>query len=285
MSTLYIVATPIGNLGDFSSRAIQILNEVDFIICEDTRNSSKLLNHFHIKNKLNSLYKDNETTKASYFINKLLESPDKKCALISDAGTPCISDPGSLLIQECHKHGIQVLSLPGPTSFVCAAAASGFKAPHLLFAGFFPRENSKKIEEMEKWNKITPSVLVFFESPNRIIATLKFLYRIFEDKYDFSVSKEISKIYEFNKVGKLSEHLKYFENLEKIKGEFVVVIDMHSPFKNEEKLLDISESSLILEMNQYLSENLNVSIKDVSVFFSKKYKLNKKYIYNLLINI
>ncbi len=220
MSKLYIIPTPIGNLEDITLRAIRILKNVDLILTEDTRISRKLLSHYKINVPLNSNHKHNEHMLLSKWIDKLKKG--KSIALISDAGTPAISDPGFLLIRECIIEKIKIESLPGATAFIPALLNSGLPCEKFVFEGFLPvkkgRQTRLKSLSQEK------RTMVFYESPHRIIKTLSQFVECFGEERLMSISREISKIYEETKRGPIKEIIQYFEET-KPKGEFVIVVE------------------------------------------------------------
>ena len=219
MSTLSIVATPIGNLSDITYRSIEVLKSVDIILAEDTRTSSKLLKHYKISSKVDSFHMYNEHKKLSSIIKKIKDGISM--ALISDSGTPGISDPGFLLVRECIKNGINVECLPGPTALIPALILSGLPSEKFTFEGFLPvkKGRTKKLNELSNENR----TLIFYESPHRINKTLNDLSLIFGDTKKISISREISKKYENTFRGTISESIDFYNN-NKPKGEFVIVL-------------------------------------------------------------
>jgi|ETNmetMinimDraft_27_1059897.scaffolds.fasta_scaffold17095_1 16S rRNA (cytidine1402-2'-O)-methyltransferase len=217
---LYVVPTPIGNLDDITIRAIETLKKSDLILSEDTRHAKKLLNHYKIFTKIKSYHLNNEHKKVDEYVELMLQ--DKMISLITDAGTPCISDPGFLLIREAIKKGIQITCLPGPTALIPALVLSGLPSDAFIFEGFLPRKKGRKIKlkEISK-NKITT---IIYESPYRIIKTLSDLLEFLGGDREVSISKEISKIYEETYRGSVSDALAHFSG-KKIKGEFVICIN------------------------------------------------------------
>ena len=219
MSTLSIVATPIGNLSDITFRSIEVLKSVDIILAEDTRTSSKLLKHYKISAKVDSFHMYNEHKKLNSIIKKI--KAGTSMALISDSGTPGISDPGFLLVRECIKNGINVECLPGPTALIPALILSGMPSEKFAFEGFLPvkKGRTKRLNELSNENR----TLIFYESPHRINKTLNDLSLIFGDTKKISISREISKKYENTFRGTISESIDYYNN-NKPKGEFVIVL-------------------------------------------------------------
>ena len=220
MSKLYIIPTPIGNLEDITLRAIRLLKEVNLVLAEDTRNSKKIFNHYDITTPLSSFHKYNEHKTFKKYIEKL--KLGEILALISDAGTPGISDPAFLLIRECVKEGIEVDCLPGATAFVPAIVNSALPNDKFVFEGFLPvKKGRKKRLTILKEEKRT---MVFYESPHKIIKTLNDFIIYFGENRNISISREITKIFEETKRGNIIEVLSYFEQ-KKPKGEFVVVVE------------------------------------------------------------
>lgn len=219
MSKLYIIPTPIGNLEDITLRAIRILKEVDLILAEDTRTSKPLLKHFEITTPLQSHHLYNEHEKVNLIIQELKFG--RNIALISDAGTPAISDPGFLLVRECIKNDIDVETLPGATAFVPALVNSGLPCERFSFEGFLPQKKGRqtKLESLID----EPRTMIFYESPHRLIKTLNSFADYFGEERKASVSREISKMFEENRRGTLRELIDYFEP-KTIKGEIVIVV-------------------------------------------------------------
>lgn len=220
MSKLYIVPTPIGNLEDITARAIRILKEADIILAEDTRKTGKLLKHFDIKSKLQSHHKFNEHKTLERVIADI--SSGKTFALVSDAGTPAISDPGYLLIRECLRNNIEIECLPGPTAFIPALVNSGLPTDHFFFEGFLPVKKGRKTK-LEQIAKL-PYTMIFYESPFRLMKTLEIFAEYFGKQRQASVSREISKIYEENVRGTIAELIEHYKT-KTIKGEIVIVVE------------------------------------------------------------
>tara|TARA_B100001142_G_scaffold306920_1_gene337119 strand:+ start:389 stop:1060 length:672 start_codon:yes stop_codon:yes gene_type:complete len=219
MSKLYIIPTPIGNLDDITLRAIRLLKEVDLVLAEDTRTSKKLFSHYKIDTPLLSFHMHNEHEVLLKYIDRL--KLGCSLALISDAGTPSISDPGFLLVRECVKEAIAVECLPGATAFVPALVNSGLPNEKFIFEGFLPvKKGRKKYLEALKEEKRT---MIFYESPHRILKTLGHFIEYFGKEREVSISREISKIFEETVRGTLAEVRLYFEQ-KKPKGEFVIVV-------------------------------------------------------------
>ncbi len=220
MSLLYIVPTPIGNLEDMTFRAIRILNEVDLILAEDTRTSSFLLKHFDIKTPMISHHKFNEHQTVESIVQRI--NGGQSVALISDAGTPAISDPGFLLVRTCVEHDIEVQCLPGATAFVPALVNSGLPNDRFCFEGFLPQKKGRQT----RLNNLAEETrtMVFYESPFRLVKTLTQLAEIFGNDRKASVSREISKIHEETFRGSLEEVIAHFSQ-KQVKGEIVIIVD------------------------------------------------------------
>ncbi len=219
MSRLYIVPTPIGNLEDMSLRAVRVLKEADMILAEDTRNSSRLLQHYHIETRMQSHHQHNEHKRVASLIEKIRSG--LVIALISDAGTPGISDPGFLLVRECIKEGIEVECLPGATAFIPALVCSGLPCERFVFEGFLPVKKGRKtrIEAL----KDEVRTLVFYESPFRLVKTLKEFALVFGGDRQACISREISKVFEEHIRGTLEELIATVSD-RTIKGEIVITV-------------------------------------------------------------
>ncbi|HLO24831.1 MAG TPA: 16S rRNA (cytidine(1402)-2'-O)-methyltransferase [Geobacteraceae bacterium] len=217
--TLYIVATPIGNLEDMTFRAVRVLREVDLIAAEDTRHSRKLLSHFGISRPLTSYFDHNKELKGGYILDRLREG--LSVALISDAGTPCISDPGYQLVRDAISGGVPVVPIPGPSAAIAALSASGLPTASFVFEGFLPNRQGKRREKLAAL-KDESRLLVFYESPNRLLATLADLEDILGDR-EAVVAREMTKIYEEFARGTLSRIAAKFAG-EKVRGEVVVLV-------------------------------------------------------------
>ena len=220
MGILYVIPTPIGNLEDITLRAIRILKDVDLALAEDTRVSKKLYSHYQIDTQLLSFHMHNEHKVLAKHIEKL--NSGKNLALISDAGTPAISDPGFLLVRECIKENIKIECLPGATAFLPALVNSGLPTDKFSFEGFLPLKKGRK-KRLELL-KIEQRTMIFYESPHRVIKTLNDFATCFGSDRRISVSREISKMYEETIRGTASELILHFKK-KKPKGEFVIVVE------------------------------------------------------------
>lgn len=219
---LYLVSTPIGNLGDITLRAMDILSRVDFIACEDTRVTGKLLESLAIKkrNKLISYNDHNAKSRISDIMEKLEQN--NSVALVSDAGTPLISDPGYRLVSECREKAIKVSVIPGASAPISALLLSGFACDKFSFLGFFPRTEPSARKILEDWRNIKSS-LIFFESPSRLLSSLKIIDKVMGSR-KLAIAREITKLYEETICGNANEIITYFEEKGSLKGEIVIVI-------------------------------------------------------------
>lgn len=219
MGILYVVPTPVGNLEDMTFRAVRILKEADLVLAEDTRTSGLLLKHFEIKNAMQSHHKFNEHKTLESVINRL--KGGETIALVSDAGTPGISDPGFLIVRECVRNGIEVQCLPGPTAFVPALVDSGLPDERFCFEGFLPQKKGR----MTRLNALAGEcrTMVFYESPYRLLKTLALFAEVFGAERQASVSREISKLHEETVRGTLAELVEHFTANEP-RGEIVIVV-------------------------------------------------------------
>tara|TARA_B100001175_G_scaffold6085_1_gene4713 strand:- start:226 stop:897 length:672 start_codon:yes stop_codon:yes gene_type:complete len=219
MSKLILIPTPIGNLSDITERAIESIKAVDLLLCEDTRRSLKLLNHLKIKKQLQSYHKFNEHTIVKNIISKIQSGI--KVGLISDAGTPSVSDPGYLIVKLCIDNDVEVECLPGPAALIPALVISGLPTERFTFEGFLPVKKGRKTRLEELSNE--KRTMVFYESPYKLHKTLTDFSKYFGSNREISISKELTKIYESTSRGTIEELLSDYEN-KKLKGEFVIVV-------------------------------------------------------------
>jgi 16S rRNA (cytidine1402-2'-O)-methyltransferase len=217
---LYIVPSPIGNLQDITVRALEVLKKVDLILAEDTRNSSRLLNHYQIIKALSPYHQHNEHKILRHLVDQLIQG--KKMALITDAGTPGVSDPAFLLVRECIKAGVTVECLPGATAFVPALVNSGLPMNRFSFEGFLPLKKGR--QSLLKQLALEDRTLVFYESPMRLVRTLDDLMQYFGEERPCCVSRELTKIYEENRRGSLREVGDWYRG-KGVKGEIVIVVE------------------------------------------------------------
>lgn len=228
MSKLYLVPTPIGNLEDITLRAIRVLKEVDLILAEDTRTSGNLLRHLGISKPMTAFHIRNEHQVVERIADRI--SAGETMALVTDAGTPAISDPGFLLVRECVGRGIEVECLPGPTAFVPALVNSGLPAEKFIFEGFLPHKKGRqtKLQAVAEY----PYTTVLYESPFRLLKTLQQLAEACGNERQVSVSRELTKIHEENVRGTLTDVIDYFSKKE-IKGEIVIVLEGRDSARND----------------------------------------------------
>ena len=219
MSKLILIPTPIGNLGDITLRAVESMKTVDILLCEDTRRSLKLLNHLKIKKPLKSYHKFNEHSTVEKVINEI--ESGLVVGLISDAGTPSISDPGYLIVKMCIDNNIEVECLPGPTALIPALAVSGLPSERFVFEGFLPvkKGRKKRLEELSNEKR----TIIFYESPYKLYKTLQDFSNSFGSEREISISKELTKIFESTTRGRIKDLMPEYEN-KKLKGEFVIVV-------------------------------------------------------------
>lgn len=230
---LYVVGTPIGNLGDFSPRAVETLEKVDFIAAEDTRVTVKLLNHFDIKKEMLSYYEHNKNSKGNVIIDRLLKG--QTCALVSDAGMPAISDPGEQLVKQAREMGIDVESVPGPSALITALSISGMPSGRFCFEGFLSVNKISRREHLQALVNETRT-MIFYEAPHKLLATLKDMLSFFGDR-EIAAVKELTKLHENVFTTTFSEAIEYYEQTPP-KGEFVLIIKGAEPEKTEYTLKD-----------------------------------------------
>ena len=276
---LYLVPTPIGNLKDITLRALETLQEADVIAAEDTRQTLKLLNHFEIKKSLISYHKFNEQIKSDKIIDLLLEG--KNVALVSDAGTPGISDPGSVIVQRCIEKMIDFEVLPGATAITTALVYSGLDTTKFLFRGFLPRENKERkviVNELLQ----SQETLIFYEAPHRLIDTLTFLQEVFGDR-KIAVCRELTKMYEEIYRGTIKEAVLYFME-KRPRGEFVLVLEGK---KLEEIKEEQRETWVDLSIEEHILKYINDGInkKDAIKLVAKERELPKSEVYKFSTNI
>ncbi len=219
--TLYLVATPIGNLADITHRALQVLKDVELIACEDTRHTHKLLNHYGINTKTISYHEHNEQQRAAELIDRLKQGSD--VAVVSDAGTPSISDPGFRLVRAAIENEIAVVPVPGPSALIAALIAAGLPTDEFFFAGFLPARASARRARLNELRSV-PGTLIFYEAPHRLAETLKDAYEILGER-EAVVARELTKLHEEIRRGRLSELSADYAEKTDVRGEIVVLID------------------------------------------------------------
>ena len=264
--SLYVISTPIGNIQDISNRALKILSESDYILCEDTRVTSKLLNFYNIKKKLISFHISNEKIKIQKIIDDLKSK--KIISLVSDAGTPTLSDPGKSLISKCHDHGIKVIPVPGASAILSAVSVSGFN-DNFYFCGFFPKKNNE-IENFLSKIKLIKATLVFFMPARDLEKNSDYLAKFFP-KSNFLIAREMTKVHETYIRDTMTNIKKYIQN--NFKGEMTLVVD---------NLIEVaSDIDVDKEIGLLIGK---MSSKNIAEYLSKKLEISKKIIYQKVIN-
>lgn len=272
---LYICATPIGNLSDITLRAIDVLNEVDLIAAEDTRHTMKLLNHFEIKKPVTSYYEHNKVFKGEKLIEDLLSG--KNIALVSDAGTPLISDPGDFLLRDCIKNGIEVISVPGACAAICALTSSGISSKRFYFYGFLPAKANEKKKELSKLSAFEET-MVFYEAPHKIKSTLSLMKEIFGDR-NITIHREMTKKFEEILRMSVNEAVTYYEENEP-KGEFVIIVEGASEINEENN--EFSDMTVKEHVDFYISSGLDK--KEAIRKCATDRNVPKRDIYNIYVN-
>lgn len=275
---LYLCATPIGNLEDITFRVLKILKEVDLIAAEDTRHSIKLLNHFEIDTPMTSYHEFNKYDKAKYLVREMING--KNIAIITDAGTPGISDPGEELVRQCFEAGIEVTSLPGPAALITALTMSGQKTRRFAFEAFLPSEKKERAAVLEELKNETRTIILY-EAPHHLTGTLMELMGVLGDR-SITLCKELTKIHEGaykTTIGQLIE--KYTE--ETPKGEFVLVIEGKSLEEKRQETIDsFLQMSVLEHMEIYLAKGIDK--KEAMKIVAKERGVSKREIYNELLN-
>lgn len=274
---LYLCATPIGNLEDITYRVVRTLQEVDLIAAEDTRNSIKLLNHFEIKTPMTSYHEYNKIEKAYQLVDKLREGKD--IALITDAGTPGISDPGEDLVRICYEEGIEVTSLPGACACITALTMSGQKTRRFSFEAFLPKEKKERAFILERLKDETRTIIIY-EAPHHLTATLKELQQALGNRR-ITICRELTKRYEEKKLTTIDEALLFYQENEP-RGEYVLVIEGKSMQEIEEEQKK-SWESMTIEEHMAIYENQGVNHKEAMKLVAKDRGVSKRDIYQALL--
>ena len=275
---LYLCATPIGNLQDMTPRVVETLKEVDLIAAEDTRNSIKLLNHFEIKTPMTSYHEYNKVEKAVYLIEQLQQG--KNIALITDAGTPAISDPGEVLVRMCHKENITVTSLPGACALITALTLSGLNTRRFCMEGFLPSDKKEKKDILEELKSESRTMIVY-EAPHRLTKTLAELYEVLGDR-EIALCRELTKKFESVLKMTLKEAMAYYEENEP-RGEYVLVIEGKSREEKKQEMIEEWEK-MSIEEHMAFYENQGVDHKEALKKVAKDRGVGKRDIYQYLIN-
>ena len=277
--TVYLVATPIGNLEDMTFRAVRILKEVDLIAAEDTRNSIKLLNHFEIDTPMTSYHEFNKVEKAITLIEKLKEG--QNIAVITDAGTPGISDPGEELVKMCYEQGIEVTSVPGPAACITAVTMSGQACRRFSFEAFLPKDKKERRRVLEEIKNDTRTVVIY-EAPHHLIGTLKELKDALGEDRGITLCRELTKKHEEKEKTSLGEALKIYETKEP-RGEYVLVIAGKSKAEViEEARAAFEDISIEEHYNQYIAQGMDK--KEAMKAVAKDRGVSKRDIYNALLD-
>lgn len=253
---LYVVGTPIGNLEDMSVRAVKTLQEVDFIAAEDTRVTLKLLNHFEIKKPMVSYHEHNVREKGGEIITRLLSG--QTCAIVTDAGMPCISDPGEDLVRLCAENGIDTVVIPGPSAAISALALSGLSTSKFVFEGFLNPQKNARLERLEELKR-EKRTIIFYEAPHKLCDTLSAMYQVLGDR-KITLARELTKIYEEVIRTTLSQAVALFEE-KAPKGEFVLVVE---GMVEEEQSLTFEQALELIQALVDKGEPLSKSAKDVA---------------------
>ena len=270
--TLYLVPTPIGNLGDLSQRVIDTLGEVDFIAAEDTRVSIKILNHLDLKKPLVSYYRHNTETSGPAILERLLSG--ESCALVTDAGTPAISDPGEELVKLCADAGVDVVSIPGPCALITALAASGLPTGRFTFEGFLAMNKKNRKHHLESL-KNEERTMIFYEAPHKLETTLEDLREVFGSERRIALCRELTKLHEEVRRTTLGEAVDYYQ-VNSPKGEFVLVVEGGSPLA--EDAITLEEGA---ERVRRLRTEQGLSLKDAAKQVAKATGLSKNALYDL----
>ncbi len=271
---LYVVATPIGNLEDITLRALRILAEVSLIACEDTRQTRKLLTHFKINTPLISYYRGQEVSRAAQIITALKAGRD--VALVSDAGVPCISDPGYILVREARQADIRVTPIPGPSALTTAISMAGMEAENFLFCGFLPPRSNERRKALLLLAS-EPALLIFYESPHRLLKTLSACLDILGDR-PAALCKELTKIYEHCQRGKLTDIIAVLRDLPRVRGEYVLLIEGRADLPPR------PESDDIIELLTWQRQS-GVSLKDAVRRLTADLGLSRSKVYTQALGI
>lgn len=253
---LYVVGTPIGNLEDMSVRAVRTLGEVDFIAAEDTRVTLKLLNHFEIKKPMVSYHEHNAREKGGEILTRLLAG--ESCAIVTDAGMPCISDPGEDLVRLCAQNGIDTKVIPGPSAAISALALSGLDTSKFVFEGFLNPQKNTRLERLEELRR-EKRTIIFYEAPHKLCDTLRAMYQVLGDRR-ITLARELTKIYEEVIRTTLSQAVALYEE-KAPKGEFVLVVE---GMCEEEQTLSIEQALDLIQTLTEKGESLSKAAKDVA---------------------
>lgn len=269
---LYVVGTPIGNLGDMSPRAVETLENVDFIAAEDTRVTLKLLNHFGIKKPMVSYFEHNKHQRGEIICRRILSG--ENCAIVTDAGMPCISDPGELLVKQCEEYGIEVKAVPGPSAVISALAISGLPTGRFTFEGFLSVNKKSRMEHLESVKNETRT-MIFYEAPHKLNATLRDMLGAFGNR-SIAIVRELTKIHEEVIRTTLEQAVERYSEAP-LKGEIVLVIDGAKPVDNNKVYTEEEAADLAIA----LAAEEDVSLSEASKKAAKETGIKKGIIYKL----
>ena len=268
--TLFIVATPIGNLDDITFRAFEVLKNVDFVLAEDTRHSKKLLSHLDISKRIRAFHEHNEREKTKAIISEIYSG--KSIALISDAGTPLISDPGYFLVAQAKKEGLKVVPIPGPTALITALSASGLASDSFTFLGFLPSKQTARVKLLIGLAGRTETI-IFYESPKRVLATLTDMQTIFGDSREVCLAKELTKAFETIHTGSIPNLIEYLTiDQNHQKGEFVILISATNKIDLAEAEIQLDSLLPILCAEMGTSKAAKIAAKITGIDKKKCYK-------------
>tara|TARA_B110000263_G_scaffold74486_1_gene65019 strand:- start:64 stop:894 length:831 start_codon:yes stop_codon:yes gene_type:complete len=268
--TLFIVATPIGNLDDITFRAFEVLKNVDFVLAEDTRHSKKLLSHLDISKRIRAFHEHNEREKTKAIISEIYSG--KSIALISDAGTPLISDPGYFLVAQAKKEGLKVVPIPGPTALITALSASGLASDSFTFLGFLPSKQTARVKLLIGLVGRTETI-IFYESPKRVLATLTDMQTIFGDSREVCLAKELTKAFETIHTGSIPNLIEYLTiDQNHQKGEFVILISATNKIDLAEAEIQLDSLLPILCAEMGTSKAAKIAAKITGIDKKKCYK-------------
>ena len=268
--TLFIVATPIGNLDDITFRAFEVLKNVDFVLAEDTRHSKKLLSHLDISKPIRAFHEHNEREKTKAIISEIYSG--KSIALISDAGTPLISDPGYFLVAQAKKEGLKVVPIPGPTALITALSASGLASDSFTFLGFLPSKQTARVKLLRGLVDRTETI-IFYESPKRVLATLTDMQTIFGDSREVCLAKELTKAFETIQTGSIPNLIEYLTiDQNHQKGEFVILISATNKIDLAEAEIQLDSLLPILCAEMGTSKAAKIAAKITGIDKKKCYK-------------
>lgn len=274
---IYVVATPIGNLNDMTPRMEQAFSEADFIAAEDTRVTLKLLNHLGLKKPMVSYYEHNLKDKGEYIISRVLAG--ENCAVCSDAGTPCISDPGEILVKQAHAHGIRVIPVSGPSAVITALSVSGQNTGRFCFEGFLSTNKKARTEHLEQV-KTETRTMIFYEAPHKLLNTLKDFKEYFGAERSLTVARELTKLHEQIWLTTAGEALDFYTENQP-KGEFVLIV-AGGVFETEEKTLTLED---VAQKCIEIMENENLPLKEAAKLACAKTSFSKSEVYKAAQNL